>query len=261
MPWILPALAVLGLCLGSFLNVVIHRLPLGESIVRPRSRCPRCRTPIAAYDNIPVLSYLVLRGRCRRCRAAIGWRYPAVEVAAGGIVVAGALHSTGPLQAAAQAAFLLAMLVVTLIDLDHRIIPDEISVPGIALGILVCPVLGISRWEGIAGAAAGFSALFLVALAYRRLRGIEGMGGGDLKLAGMLGAFLGWKGLLLTLVLGSFAGAVVGMVLIALGRGGGKTALPYGTFLAPAAALVALAGTRLWGWYASLFARSPGGSW
>ncbi len=260
-PWVLPVIGAVGLCLGSFLNVVIHRLPRGESIVRPRSRCPRCRKAIAAFDNIPVLSYLLLRGRCRHCAEPISWRYPAVELASSAIALCSALLSAGPLQALVQMAFLLTMFTIALIDLDHRIIPDEISLPGTVLGVLVCPALGISRWEGIVGAAAGFGFLFLVATAYRRLRGIEGMGGGDLKLAGMLGAFLGWKGLVLTLVLGSLVGAVVGIGLIAARRGGGRTALPYGTFLAPAAGVVALAGARLWSWYAGLFASNPGGSW
>ena len=245
-------LAALGLCLGSFLNVVIYRLPIGLSIVRPRSRCPRCGCAIAPYDNVPLVSYLVLRGRCRNCASPIPVRYPAVEATGALCLIAAALVSTGPAGAGIRAAFLLALLAITWIDLDHRIIPNEISIPGIAAGLALSPWIGVPRIEGLIGAAAGAGALLGVAVAYRAIRKIDGMGGGDIKLAAMLGAFLGWKGILLTIVLGSLFGSIVGLSLIAARRGSGKTALPFGTFLAPAAAIVLLVGPRVWTWYAGL---------
>lgn len=254
---ILFALA-LGLCLGSFLNVVIHRLPRGESIVRPRSHCPRCARTISARDNVPVVSYLLLRGRCRHCRAPISPRYVAVEVAGGICVLTAVLVSAGPVEAAVRAAFLLAMLTVTVIDLDHRIIPDPISLPGAALGILLAPTVGVGRADALLGLVTGAGALFGVASLYRLARGEAGMGMGDVKLAGMMGAFLGWKGVVLALILGSFAGAALGIALMALRRANPKTALPYGTFLAPAAAVVILWGGRILDWYLGLF--PPAGS-
>ena len=254
-------LVVLGLCLGSFLNVVIHRLPLGESLVRPRSHCPACMHPIAAYDNIPVLSFLFLRGRCRNCKAAISVRYPAVELAAAACLLLGLLSSPSLVGGSARSVFLLSMLAVTLIDLDHRIIPDEISLPGIVLGILACPFLGVARLEGVVGAVAGGGALLAVALAYRAIRGVEGMGMGDVKLAGMVGAFLGWKGVLLTLILGSLLGSLLGIALMSLRRADGRSELPYGTFLAPAASLVLLIGPRVWEWYGSFLPPSGSGTW
>ena len=242
-------IAALGLCLGSFLNVVIYRWPLGISVVRPRSRCPRCEQMIHAWDNIPVLSYLFLRGRCRHCGAPISLRYPLVELLGGAALVGAALVSASPAAAAVRAVFLLAMIAVFFIDLDHRLIPDEISLGGIVAGILVSPLIGVPRLESLIGIAVGAGGFFLIALFYRRLRGITGMGGGDIKLAGTLGAFLGWKGVLLTILLGSFAGSAVGVGMIAAGKGNGKMALPFGTFLAAAGALVILFGARFWDWY------------
>lgn len=249
--WFLAAL--IGLCCGSFLNVVIHRLPLGVSIVRPRSRCPRCEGPIAPYDNVPLLSYLLLRGKCRRCHAPIPLRYPAVECMGSICVIAAVFASRGPAEAAVRALFLLCMLAITWIDLDHKIIPNEISIPGIAVGLFFSPLIGVPRLDGAIGAIAGSGALLLVALGYRAIRGMDGMGGGDIKLAAMLGAFLGWKGVLMTLLVGSLAGSIVGIALVAAGRGSGKTPLPFGTFLAPAAGFVLVAGPRIWVWYGALF--------
>jgi leader peptidase (prepilin peptidase)/N-methyltransferase len=260
-PLFLGLWVLLGLCLGSFLNVVIHRLPRGESLLRPPSSCPHCKTRIMPYDNVPVLSYVLLRGRCRRCRSRISIRYPAVELAGALCMLLAAWGSPGLLAAGVRAAFLLSMLAITLIDLDHRIIPDAISLPGAAVGILLCPWLGVGRWEGILGAVGGAGSLLAVALLYRRVRGIEGMGMGDVKLAGMMGAFLGWRGILLTLILGSLLGSVLGIALLAARKAHGRTELPYGTFLAPAAGLVLLAGPQIWAWYAAVVTPEPSGSW
>jgi leader peptidase (prepilin peptidase)/N-methyltransferase len=254
-------LIALGLCLGSFLNVVIYRLPLGQSLIRPGSHCPLCNHRIAPYDNVPVLSFLLLRGRCRHCKGGISFRYPAVEIVAAACVLLGVLSSASLIGAVARSLFLLSMLAVTLIDLDHRIIPDEISLPGIVLGILACPYLQVPRLDGVIGAVAGGGALLAVALGYRAIRGIEGMGMGDVKLAAMVGAFLGWKGVLLTLIIGSLLGSLLGIALMGLRRADGRTALPYGTFLAPAAALVLLVGPRVWAWYGTLLHPSGSGTW
>jgi leader peptidase (prepilin peptidase) / N-methyltransferase len=257
--WLL--LGLLGLCLGSFLNVVIYRLPLGRSLARPRSACPACAAPIAPYDNIPVLSWILLRGRCRRCKASIAVRYPIVEAIGALCVLTAAAVSVSPAGAAVRAVFLLSMVTVTLIDYDHRIIPDEISLGGIPLGLLTCTLIGVTRVDALIGAAAGAGSLMGIALLYSVVRKVDGMGGGDIKLAGTLGAFLGWQGVLLTLILGSLLGSVLGIALIASGRGSGKTALPFGTFLAPAAALILVVGPRIWAWYAALLRPPTVGSW
>ena len=241
-----------GLVLGSFLNVVIYRLPRGESLWRHRSRCPQCGHQIAAYDNIPVLSYLLLRARCRHCGTRIPGRYPLVELL--GVLCLGLAAWVSPslTSAVVRAAFLLAMVVVFFVDLDHRIIPDEISLGGIVVGLAAAPWVGVGRVDALIGAAVGVVSFLLIAVGYQKLRGISGMGGGDIKLAGALGAFLGWKGFLLTVVLGSLAGSMLGILLLARRRATGQTALPFGCFLAPAGALVILVGQQVWAWYLAL---------
>jgi leader peptidase (prepilin peptidase)/N-methyltransferase len=242
----------IGFCFGSFLNVVIHRLPRRESLVTPGSHCPRCSTPIRVWENIPVLSYLLLRGRCRNCGDRIAIRYPFVELLGAACILAAVVGSTSVWVAAVRYFFLLAMVVVAFIDLDHRIIPDEISLPGIVLGLLLCPLLGVSRLEGLIGAVLGSGLLFGLAVVYKRVRGIEGMGMGDVKLAAMLGAFLGWQGVLMTILVASLAGSVIGILLIAGKRGTGRTAIPFGTFLAPVGMVILLVGPKIWSWYLSL---------
>ena len=245
-------LVLLGLCLGSFLNVVIHRLPRGESLSRPRSRCPGCGEPIAARDNIPLLSWILLRGRCRHCGEPISPRYPLIELLGAACVLGAALASPGPVTALLRAAFLLAMLAVVFIDIDHQIIPDRITLPGTLLGLLAGPLLGLAWWEALLGAGIGGGLLLAAALFYQTFRGVEGMGGGDIKMAAMLGAWLGWQGLLMTLLLASFAGTLIGIGLILARRADVRTALPFGAFLAPAAGFVLLAGRPIWHWYIAL---------
>jgi leader peptidase (prepilin peptidase)/N-methyltransferase len=251
-----PAYAVLfalGLCVGSFLNVVIYRLPREHSIVSPPSACPACGARIRPWDNVPVLSWLVLGGRCRDCRHPIGWRYPAVELAAG-LLVVGLAWVLGPrLELVPALAFTLALLAVALIDLDFRIIPDEISIGGTLIGLFARGFTLEGVGAGLVGALVGGGALWLVAFGYRKATGIDGLGGGDVKLAAMIGAFLGWPGVFLTIFGAAVAGSFVGLALIALRRGDRRTALPFGTFLAPAAVFVALAGPALWRWYGGLF--------
>jgi leader peptidase (prepilin peptidase)/N-methyltransferase len=251
--WPLFALA-LGLLIGSFANVCIHRLPLGESVVSPRSRCPACRTPIAAADNVPVLSYLFLRGRCRHCGARISARYPAVELANGLLYLAVALREGPTLRALVDMAFVTALLVLSLIDLDHQILPNVITLPGIAVGLLASFALG--GWEAALrsalAASAGYLAFWAIATAYRRTRGVEGLGQGDWKLAAMLGAFLGWERMLLTVLLASILGTIVGVALIVTRARSSQHPLPLGTFLGLAGLAVLFIGQPLVDWYARL---------
>lgn len=243
---------LLGLLLGSFLNVVVWRLPRGESVAWPGSRCPACGHAVRPRDNLPLLGWLLLRGRCRDCAAPISPRYPLVEAAGGLAAAAALLAAPSPAAAAAALLLLLALIAVFLIDLDHRLILDVITLPGVALGLLLCPLLGTARTDALLGAAGGWLVLEGVRLGYRRWRGIEGLGGGDVKLAAMLGAWLGWQGVLLTFLLGSFAGAALGLAMAARGRADRLTALPYGVFLAPAAAAVVFWGRAAWSWYLGL---------
>ena len=241
--FLLTAAAAYGLVLGSFLNVVIYRLPRGMSIVRPRSHCPACGRMVRWYDNVPILSYLALRGRCRSCGAPISPRYPLVEATTGCLLVLAAWRFGVTIEGGLAAVFLLLLLPLALIDLEHQILPDVLTLPGIALGLLGGALSArVPLWNSIAGALLGAAVPYLVIVAYRLLRGVEGMGLGDVKLLAMIGAFLGWQGVLLTLCIGAVAGAAVGLVLIAARRGRLDTELPFGTFLAAAGALVLFAG-------------------
>lgn len=244
------AVFVFGALVGSFLNVCIHRIPGGESIAFPASHCPHCQTPIRPYDNVPILSYLLLRGRCRSCGAGIGLRYPLVELLGGGAAVA-ALYAHG---ASAQAllifAFLAALIVITFIDLDHQIIPDAISLPGIFVGFTAALLFGEPSWsDSLIGIALGGGLLWGVAEGYARLTGREGMGGGDIKLLAMIGAFLGWRAILVTLLFGSLLGSVVGVSLMALRGRDTRMAIPFGPFLAAGAVVALFWGERIIGWY------------
>ncbi|MEP7028286.1 MAG: prepilin peptidase [Candidatus Eisenbacteria bacterium] len=248
-------LFVLGLCLGSFLNVVIHRLPRGESLAWPPSACPACGHAIRPFDNVPVISWLLLSGRCRDCAAPISPRYLLVELGAG-VLLPGLALVLGPRVALVPAAvFALALLAIALIDLDHRIIPDELSVGGLVIGLAARGFTWDGLLAGLIGALVGAGSLYLVALGYRRATGVEGLGGGDVKLAGMIGAFLGWPGVFLTIFSAALAGSLLGGILIASGRGTRRTALPFGTLLAAAAVFAALVGPVLWRWYGGLFGR------
>ncbi len=247
--------AVLGAILGSFVNVVIYRLPRDLSIVRPRSRCPGCGAPIAFFDNVPLISYFLLGGRCRRCGAPISARYPLVE-ALGAALLGGVVWLAPTLgMAAAWGAFALALLAVLFIDFDFQIIPDAITLPGVGLGLIAAIWGPLPLKDALLGLAVGGGGLLLVAEGYRRIARREGLGLGDVKLMAMVGVFLGWRGALATLVLGSLAGSLVGGALIASRRGTRLTALPFGSFLAPAAWVALFAGPWLWRAYLGLLAR------
>lgn len=240
----------LGLAVGSFCNVCIHRLPQEESVISPRSRCPACRTPIRALDNVPLLSFLWLRGRCRACGAAISWRYPLVEVLTGGLFIA-ALLAFGPTLLGLVAAVLLAALVVvTFIDLEHQVIPDEVTLAGLPVGLLASVLLGRPPFpEALLAALGGAGALYLLAVYGELFFKREVLGGGDVKLAAMLGAFLGGRHLLLAFFLACLAGGLVGGLLLATGRAERGTLVAFGPFLAFGAAAALFFGDALWAWY------------
>ncbi len=217
--------ALVGLVVGSYLNVVIHRLPRGLSTVRPRSRCPGCGRPIRARDNLPVLSWLVLGGRCRDCGTAISWRYPAIETLTG-VLFAGCFLRFGLTAEALGGAVLCALCVALAgIDAEHMILPDRLTLPGVAVGIAVQAWAAAPDWPrgllaGAWGALLGGGLLLLVIGVYWLVRRAWGMGLGDVKMLAMVGAFLGWKGVLVTLFFASLSGAVVGLVMVALARRG-----------------------------------------
>ncbi len=235
----------LGLVLGSFLNVVITRLPKGESIVHPPSRCPRCKKPIRPWDNVPVLSFLWLRGRCRHCRKPISWRYPLVELNSGLLLWLLVRRAESPFLLVPQAAFLLALLAVAWIDFDTKTIPDVVTIPGVGVGLAASLFVPPGLAGAVLGALCGGMSLWLVGALYERATGVPGMGGGDVKLAAMMGAFLGVGGVFGAIFLASLAGSVFGLLLIARGKGSRRTPIPFGTFLAPAAIALCLFGEPL----------------
>ena len=256
-PFFLAVAGVLGLLVGSFLNVVIHRLPLGESVVSPPSRCPSCSTRIRPIDNVPVLSWLRLGGRCRSCKARIPIRYPIVELTNAILWVL--VWRAAPSWAdAATGAFLVsACLALLVIDYDHQLLPDWITLPGIAIG-LALSFVSVRRTplEAAVGAALGAGGLFLLAYTYEKITGQEGMGLGDVKMLGMIGALLGPAGVVVTILLGSVSGSLVGLALILTRGGSAKTKLPFGVFLALGAVAAFFFGDPLVAWYRTLF-RSP----
>jgi leader peptidase (prepilin peptidase)/N-methyltransferase len=244
---------VFGLLIGSFLNVVIYRLPRGQSLVTPPSTCPGCGTRIRPIDNIPVLSWLMLGGRCHKCRAPISVQYPIVEAVTGGLFLLVAwLTPAGPLLAA-RLVLVVILIVLFGIDLHHQILPNVITLPGIAIGFLFS-LVGPPGWvSSLIGIALGAGILYGIAAAYYAVRREEGLGMGDVKMLAMIGAFLGWKAVLVTLILSSFAGALVGIGIIAFSRGSMRLALPFGTFLSLGALAAMLVGEPLVAWYAGFF--------
>lgn len=225
-----------GAAIGSFLNVCIYRIPAGESIVSPGSRCPQCKSPIRYYDNIPIVGWLILKGKCRDCGAKIPARYAVVEALTALVSIVLFLKFGPTMKFISAFAFSATLIVITFIDLDHQIIPDVISLPGIPVFFLAAVFFMDLSWqESLIGILLGGGILYLIALFYYLFTRREGMGGGDIKLLAMLGAFLGWKSLLFILLVSSFLGAIVGIALMAFKGAGWKYAVPFGPFLAMAA--------------------------
>ncbi|MCC6472431.1 MAG: prepilin peptidase [Burkholderiales bacterium] len=276
-PAVLPWLAlVLGLCAGSFLNVVVHRLPRmmerewvqqcaelrGEvapaaeplNLLVPRSRCPSCGHGIRAAENVPVLSWLWLRGRCSACRAPIGARYPVVEALAGLAAAGCAVHFGFSPKAFAAMVFVWAAIAMSLIDFDTQLLPDSLTLPLLWLGLLL-NVAGTftDLASAVIGAASGYLVLWCVYWGFKLLTGKEGMGYGDFKLLAAIGAWTGWKMLPLAILLSSFIGAVVGIVLIVLAKRGRNVPIPFGPYLAGAGVVALLWGPSLTQRYFSQF--------
>ena len=262
MAFVAAGVGLLGLLIGSFLNVCIWRLPREEQLVRGRSHCPHCGQMIAWYDNVPLVSFVRLRGRCRHCRAAISWRYPVVEALTGAGLAAVVLRWGMTAPALVYAALVASLIVVSFIDAAEQIIPDEVTIPGILIGLVtsvVWPVLQgtTSRGQGLlfslTGAVVGAAAIYGMGLLGRLLFKKEAMGLGDVKFMGMLGALLGWQKVLLIFFLAPFFGSIVGVPLRLLRK---QELLPYGPFLSLAAVVV------LWWGDAALafYGRLMGGS-
>jgi leader peptidase (prepilin peptidase)/N-methyltransferase len=240
--------------LGSFLNVCISRLPAGESVVMPRSHCRSCGAPIRPFDNVPVLSFLILGGRCRSCREPISWRYPLVELGTStGFVLQGIAHGDDLVLLASR--LVLTALLVALFgtDLETQRLPNILTLPGTVVGFLFSFWAPPGPFESLAGAALGAGMLFLIRWAWFRATGVEGMGLGDVKMAALIGAFLGPRQLWLVLVLASVGGAIVGIGMAALQRRSLDTRLAFGTFLSVAALIASLYGDRMVAWYLDLY--------
>jgi leader peptidase (prepilin peptidase)/N-methyltransferase len=237
---------VLGLALGSFLNVLIVRLPAGDSVVRPGSRCPRCGVRLRWIHNVPVLSWLALRGRCASCHAAIGWQYPVVELATAAIWAGHAAAWGATPRALSGAVLLTLLLAISVIDARHFLIPDELSLGGLAIGFLLSVLPGPpSVPESAIGSIVGGGLLWIVAIVGSAALGREAMGGGDIKLMAMLGAFLGWQGALLTIFLGALLGTLVFLPI----AWRSDRLVPFGVFLALGAVADFYVGDTLLGWY------------
>ena len=251
--FVLVHVALGGLCFGSFANVLIHRLPREQQVVKGRSACPRCGGKIAWYDNLPLCSWLLLRGRCRHCHAAISFRYPLVELGGGLLAVACAALFGPTVPALAAFVFLYLLAVIAIIDWQHMIIPHTLTVSGMLAGLALAEGAGPGLERALLGLLIGGGVVLALSEGYRLLRGQAGMGGGDVMLMGMVGAFLGPWGAAAVLGTGALLGTVFVLIRTA-GRPEGAAKLPFGTFLAAAAALVLLAGERVWSWYLGLLA-------
>lgn len=245
---------VFGALLGSFANVVIYRMPLGKSIVRPGSACGSCGAPVKWYNNVPILAWFWLRGRCADCKAPYSFRYPLVEFLMGALF-AGAMYRFGLSWTLIEALIFVFMVVcASFIDLDHMILPDKFTLTGIALG-LAGAALNPERdfLDALYGVLAGGGFLWAVAYLYYVFRGREGMGGGDIKLLGWIGAVMGWKAIPLVILSSSLIGSIVGLVLAARTKDGMQIAIPFGPYLAGAALMYLLFdGSRIAEWYLAM---------
>jgi leader peptidase (prepilin peptidase)/N-methyltransferase len=251
---LLVLLGVFGLLLGSFLNVCISRLPAGESVVSPRSRCPSCRTLIAWYDNIPVLSYVVLGGKCRRCHATISARYPAIELATSlAFVLQGMEFGQAPGPLLTRLVFTALLIALFGTDLETQRLPNVLTYPGIVVGLAFSLVFPPHLEASLVGAALGAGVLLLVRWGWKLATGKDGMGLGDVKMLAMIGAFLGWQQVAVVLFLASVVGAVVGLGLTVIGGRSLQSRLPFGTFLALAAYVASIFGDSLVRWYVGFY--------
>jgi leader peptidase (prepilin peptidase)/N-methyltransferase len=231
---------VVGAVVGSFLNVCIFRLPAEASIVKPRSQCPHCHHPIRYCDNIPLISFIILRGKCRDCGGKISWRYPLVELITALLALLLFLKFSLTLSFLIFFIFTAVLIVITFIDLDHQIIPDILTVPGIPIFCLAAIFLLDRPWkipwlEALLGLLIGGGILFTIAFVYELISKREGMGGGDIKLLAMIGGFFGWKSLMFILLFSSFSGAIVGITAMIIKKQDMKYAVPFGPFLSAAA--------------------------
>jgi len=249
----LAVIAVFGAIVGSFLNVCIYRLPRRTSIVWPGSACPRCGRTLAWFENVPVVSYLALRGRCRTCGEPISPRYPIVEAITAAMFALGWLYYGPGALLASRLVLGCALIVLFEIDREHQILPHAITLPGLVVGFAFSLFTEPGWQSSLEGILVGGGTLLAMAYGYYFLRHEEGLGMGDFKMLAMIGAFLGWRLTLLTLMMASVAGSVVGIFLIVTHRGGLKSALPFGTFLALGAAAAAVVGPGLMDWYLSFF--------
>jgi leader peptidase (prepilin peptidase)/N-methyltransferase len=250
---ILVLAGILGLSVGSFLNVCIYRLPLGQSLASPPSRCPKCGRSLRWFDNIPVISWLALRGKCGQCGAPISIQYPIVELVTAGLAVLIVTMTPPGVLLASRLVFAAMLIVLFVIDLEHQILPNIITLPGIAVGFAFSWFAPPGPVDSILGIALGAGVLYAIAAGYYLLRREEGMGMGDVKMLAMIGAFLGWRAVLLTLILASFAGAVIGVALMAAKDENLRYALPFGTFLALGALVAMLVGESILTWYLGYF--------
>ena len=244
---------LIGLALGSFMNVCIYRIPLEKSIIRPSSSCPNCGKKIRFYDNIPLISYLFLLGRCRHCHHPISWRYPAVEAITGLLSLALFIRYGLSFQYLLFLLFATTLVTISFIDLDHQIIPDVLSIPGIVAGLAAAFIPGNVSWfDSIIGIIGGGGTLFLVGLIYEKLTGKQGMGGGDVKLLAMIGAWMGWRSLPFVLLVSSLTGAIIGSVFLLAAGKGYRVRIPFGPFLSLGALFYIFFGPQLTNWYISL---------
>lgn len=239
-----------GTCVGSFLNVCICRIPAGKSIILPPSSCPECSAQIRFYDNIPIISYLILFGKCRYCKTAISIQYPFVEILTGFFAVLVLYYFGFSTTALIYFIFIASLIVITFIDLKEQIIPDNITLSGIVIGFASSFILkDMTPLNSLFGIVSGGGTLFLIAYGYERFRGIEGMGGGDIKLLAMCGAFLGWKAVIMTIFIGSFVGAAAGILVMLLQKKDTKHPIPFGPFLSIGSITYLFFGDSLIKWY------------
>ncbi len=243
-----------GACLGSFANVVIHRMPLKKSLVRPGSACASCDRPIPWYDLIPIVSWFALRGKCRQCQSKYSWRYPLVEFLMAAGFYLNHLNFGISITAFEYDLFVFGLIVVSFIDFDHMILPDSFTLSGIVIG-LVFSFFSPDRtvWDSLLGILMGGGFLWLISYFYFLWRKEEGMGGGDIKLLGWIGAVLGWKSIPFVILAASLAGTIVGLAVAFRKKEGLKTAIPFGPYLAMGALLHIYGGQGLGAWYLGLF--------